>query len=216
MQFLFSWVDTLASATTLLLQFNVIFVCQKKNREITASLCLVRELGKENKLWQIDKTKTAMLFVSIMWKRKEILLIFFSVKSRQKKIVKMTQCPVAYWSTPLTPEDRLRQLPNGKKTFKSFETFKIRKNWNCRWLKIQIRILESAQSFLQSLPGHKKPWRKTVGSSDRRNNGKETKTRNFFEPCQGWPFLCQQLRHPRLPDFRAAFSRVFMTILYRF
>ena len=140
MQFLFSWVDTLASATTLLLQFNVIFVCQK-NREITASLCLVRELGKENKLWQIDKTKTAMLFVSIMWKRKEILLIFFSVKSRQKKIVKMTQCPVAYWSTPLTPEDRLRQLPNGKKTFKSFKTFKIRKNWNCRWLKIQMRIL---------------------------------------------------------------------------
>ena len=95
--------------------------------------------------WQ-DKNDDAV-FVSIMWKRKEIFLIFFSVKSRQKKIVKMTQCPVAYWSTPLTPEDRLRQLPNGKKKFKSFKTFKIWKNWNCRWLKIQIRILESAQSF---------------------------------------------------------------------
>ena len=147
MQFLFSWVDTLASATTLLLQFNVIFVCQKKswNHSKSVSSERIRKRKQTVTNWQ-DKNDDAV-FVSIMWKRKEIFLIFFSVKSGQKKIVKMTQCPVAYWSTPLTPEDRLRQLPNGKKIFKSFKPFKIWKNWNCRWLKIQIRILESAQSF---------------------------------------------------------------------
>ena len=130
---LFSWVDTLASATTLLLQFNVIFVCQKNswNHSKSVSSERIRKRKQTVTNW-LDKNDDAV-FVSIMWKKKrDFLDLLFSVKSRQKKFVKMTQCPVAYWSTPLTPEDRLRQLPNGKKTFKFFKTCKIRKNWNCR------------------------------------------------------------------------------------
>ena len=126
----------------------------------------------------------------------------------------MTQCPVAYWSTPLTPEDRLRQLPNGKETFKPFKTFKIRKKLNSRRLKIQIQILESAQPFFcNSCQVIKNPKERQLVVLIAETMVKEAKTRNFFEPCQGWPFLCQQFR---LPDFRAAFSRVFLTILYRF
>ena len=55
----------------------------------------------------------------------------------------MTQCPVAYWSTPLSPEDRLPPRNNGKKTI--FMTL------------IKSRRARGQKTFLESLKKNHDP-----------------------------------------------------------